>query len=284
MNVGIILASYDSGHYHGGFGQGPDAIIAGGLADELALHGHEATVKDIGEVVGAAEQAREISAGFAVCNAVAGEVADVVRSGRFPVVLAGNCLTAAGAVAGEKADSVAWFDQHADLNTPETTLTGFLDGMALSTLLGLCWRPLAAAIPDFRAIEPIRAMLIGARSIDPAERTLLAQQPVINVQCSEAAGKAARLLEAGAARTHLHIDLDVIDPDELQVNRYAESGGPSPDKLCETVLGLARLLPVVGVTLTAYDPIVDPSGDVPPVVGRLLVNLLGALEGRTAIQ
>jgi arginase len=275
MKVTIILASYDSGNYHGGCGQGPDAIISGGLVDELALHGHEATVEDI-EKVGD-EQTREISTGFAVCNAVAEKVAAARKDGRFPVVLAGNCLTTAGAIAGEKADSVAWFDQHADINTPETSTSGFLDGMALATLLGLCWRPLANAIPDFAALKPWRAMLVGARDLDPAEKRLLDDQPVIRAKCAEAAGKAAKLVEAGAKRTHLHIDLDVIDPDELQVNRYASAGGPSPEALEEAVCNLVKALPVTGVTLSAYDPIVDPSGEVPPVVGKLLVGLLGEI-------
>jgi arginase len=276
MKVSLILASYDSGAYHGGCGQGPDAIVSGGLADELALHGHEATVEDIGEV--GEGPGREISTGFAVCDAVAGKVAEAREAGRFPVVLAGNCLTAAGAVAGEEADSVVWFDQHGDLNTPETSTSGFLDGMALATLLGLCWRPLADAIPGFRAVETGRAILVGGRALDPAEERLLKERSLTRVQCSEAAGKAGGLVEAGATRTHLHIDLDVIDPDALQVNRYAEPGGPSPDELRKAVRTLAGKLPVAGVTLTAYDPMVDPSGDVPPVVGKLLVGLLGEIE------
>ncbi|TIW70842.1 MAG: arginase family protein, partial [Mesorhizobium sp.] len=44
MKVSIILASYDSGHYHGGCGQGPDALMAGGLADALKLAGHDIDV------------------------------------------------------------------------------------------------------------------------------------------------------------------------------------------------------------------------------------------------
>ena len=280
MKVTIILASYDSGHYHGGCGQGPDAIIAGGLVDELALHGHEATVEDIEKVTEDDEQAREVSTGFAVCDAVAGHVAGAIGLGRFPIVLAGNCLTTAGAVAGEKADSVVWFDQHADLNTPETSTSGFLDGMAVATLLGRCWRPLAGAIPGFAPIEPQRAMLVGVRDVDPAEEGLLKEQSILSVQCSEAAGKAASLMEAGALRTHLHIDLDVHDPEVLQVNRYAAPGGPSPDQLRKAVIGAADALPIVGVTLSAYDPIVDPSGEVPPVVGKLLIELLDTLEKR----
>ena len=41
MKVSIILAPYDSGHYHGGMGQGPDALISGGLIEALTLAGHD---------------------------------------------------------------------------------------------------------------------------------------------------------------------------------------------------------------------------------------------------
>ena len=96
------------------------------------------------------------------------------------------------------------------------------------TLLGQCWRPLANAIPGFAALKPWRAMLVGARDLDPAEKRLLEDQPVIRATCAEAAARSAKLVEAGGRRTHLHVDLDVIDPDDLQVNRYATAGGPSP--------------------------------------------------------
>ncbi|TIT54008.1 MAG: arginase family protein, partial [Mesorhizobium sp.] len=45
MKLSIILAPYDSGLYHAGCGQGPDAIIAGGLVDELTFRGHDVVVE-----------------------------------------------------------------------------------------------------------------------------------------------------------------------------------------------------------------------------------------------
>jgi arginase len=276
MKLTIILAPYDSGLYHAGCGQGPDAIIAGGLVDELALRGHDVVVEDIGEVGDA--QRREIATGFAVCRAVATKV-DLARDDeRFPIVLTGNCLTAAGAVAGDAADSIIWIDQHGDLNTPETSAYGFLDGMALATALGLCWRPMAATIPGFQAIDSSRCMLVDARDLDPDEKRLLDTLPVIRTQCADALDSVGKLKAAGAVRAHLHLDLDVHDPDLLQVNRYAQPGGPSPDQLRQLVCGLARAIPIAGVTLSAYDPAFDAKGEVPPVVGQLLGDFLAALE------
>jgi arginase len=278
MKVSIILASYDSGHYHGGMGQGPDALIAGGLVDALKLAGHDVAVEDIGKVGG--EQEREIATGFAVCNAVSGMVRIARDGGRFPIVLAGNCLTSAGVVAGEDADSIIWADQHGDLNTPETSLQGFLDGMALATVLGLCWRPIAAAIPGFHAVDPSRCVLINARDLDPAEIELLETLPIIRTECPDVAKAAERLKAAGAGRTHMHLDLDVHDPDELQANRYAHSGGPRPEQVRQAACGMAGLLPIVGITVSAYDPAFDAQADVPPLVGQLLTDLLATVESR----
>ncbi|TPK33875.1 arginase family protein [Mesorhizobium sp. B2-5-4] len=278
MKVSLILASYDSGHYHGGMGQGPDALISGGLVDALTLAGHDVTVEDIGRV--GADQEREIATGFAVCNAVSGEVRIARDRGRFPIVLAGNCLTSAGAVAGEGADAIIWADQHGDLNTPETSVYGFLDGMALSTVLGLCWRPMAAAIPGFRPIDPARCVLVNARDLDPAEEKLLETLPVIRTECPGVAQATERLKAAGANSVHMHLDLDVHDPKALQANRYVTPGGPNPEQMRDAVCAMALAVPVIGITVSAYDPAFDAQADVPPLVGQLLNDLLATIEGR----
>ncbi|MBZ9680968.1 MULTISPECIES: arginase family protein [unclassified Mesorhizobium] len=278
MKVSLILASYDSGHYHGGMGQGPDALISGGLVDALTLAGHDVTVEDIGRVGDGQE--REIATGFAVCNAVSGEVRMARDRGRFPIVLAGNCLTSAGAVAGEGADAIIWADQHGDLNTPETSVYGFLDGMALSTVLGLCWRPMAAAIPGFRPIDPARCVLLNARDLDPAEENLLETLPVIRTECPGVAQATEKLKAAGANSVHMHLDLDVHDPKALQANRYVTAGGPNPEQLRDAACAMALAVPVVGITVSAYDPAFDAQADVPPLVGQLLNDLLATIEGR----
>jgi arginase len=276
MKLTLISAPYDSGHYRSGCGLGPDALLAGGLADELASRGHVVEVQDIGRV--SDEQGREIATGFAVCRAVAPLVRAARDAGRFPIVFAGNCLTASGAVAGEGADSLVWFDQHGDLNTPETSAHGFLDGMALAALLGMCWRPMTSAIPGFQPIEPARCLLVDARDLDPDEEALLGRSPIVRVSCTQAPERARELRAAGTTRTHLHLDLDVHDPSALRVNRYASPGGPSPDELRRVVCEIANVLPFSGLTVTAYDPAVDQDAEVPTAVRRLLVDFLAALE------
>jgi arginase len=276
MKLSLILAPYDSGYRNAGCGQGPDAIVTGGLVEELTLHGHDVVTQDIGEV--GATPGREIATGFAVATAVAQKAGEAVKDGRFPIVLAGNCLTTVGAIAGEGADSVVWADQHGDLNTPETTTSGFLDGMALSAALGQCWQAMAEAVPGFAAVDPSRCLLVDARDLDAAEKEILARLSILREPCTDAPALAEKLTANGVLRTHLHLDLDVLDPDVLQANRYTWPGGPDPDRLQQAMTALAGQLPIVGVTVSAYDPAYDPQGDVPPVVGRLLVGVLETLE------
>src|SRR5439155_26231921 len=102
------------------------------------------------------------------------EVRHAVRAGAFPIALSGNCGSAIGAIAGVgEGTGVAWFDGHGDFNTPETTVSGFLDGMALAIATGRCFRPLARSVPGFVPVAGHDAFLVGARDLDPEERTAL---------------------------------------------------------------------------------------------------------------
>ncbi len=275
MNITVILAPYDSGHYRSGFGSGPDAILAAGLVEALTAEGHDIAVEDIGKVGDAQE--REIATTFAVCRAVAAKVKAARDNARFPIVLAGNCFTANGSIAGEAADSIVWFDQHGDINTPETSEFGFLDGMSLATVLGLCWQPMAALISGFQAIAPKNCILVDARDLDASEKDLLARLPVMHTPCSEVTENAKRLAVSGVTRTHLHLDLDVHDPLSLTVNRYATPGGPDVELVRKSVCNLASILPISGMTISAYDPAFDTNRNVPAVVKELLIKLLPAL-------
>jgi arginase len=108
----------------------------------------------------------EVGTSFAVARRIAESVRQAVSSGAFPLVLAGNCLSCVGTLGGLGAPSPAiiWLDAHGDFNTPETTVSGFLDGMALATAVGRCWGKLAATIPGFCPVPEKQVVLVGARA------------------------------------------------------------------------------------------------------------------------
>jgi arginase len=167
-------------------------------------------------------------AGWARLGLIYGAVADAVGhaagAGGRPMVLSGDCTTAIGTVAGlQRAGldpAVIWLDAHGDLQTMETTASGYLGGMPLRILVG--YRPeLVADAVGLRAVPEERAVLVGARDLDPPEVDYLATAAL---RCREVADLSEEDLPDGPI--YLHVDADVVDGAELPGLRFAATGGP----------------------------------------------------------
>src|SRR3954469_5271522 len=171
-DVRITCVPYDSGFLRWRMGGGPD-VLAGALIAALDAVGVSAEADTI---TLPNEHTPEIAAAFALITRIARRVRRAAEAGEFPIVLAGNCNSAVGTLAGlstRAAPSVAWFDAHADFHTPETTSSGFFDGMALSMVVGECFRELCASIEGYRATPSNLVALCGARATDESERPAL---------------------------------------------------------------------------------------------------------------
>jgi arginase family enzyme len=97
-----------------------------------------------------------------------GQVDDALAAGNFPLLISGDCsiaLTTLAALHRHRPDArVLWLDTHADFNTPETTTSDFLGGMALAGACGLWDAGLAEPFPADRVV------LAGVGDLDPPER------------------------------------------------------------------------------------------------------------------
>ncbi|MEP6692479.1 MAG: arginase family protein, partial [Gemmatimonadaceae bacterium] len=212
----------------------------------------------------------EIATSFALANALADRVRNAIAQSRFPIVLAGNCGTSLGTVAGlgDEPVAVIWLDAHGDFNTTDSTTSGFLDGMALATLTGRAWTGMAAGVAGHRAVAERRVALVGGRALDDAETAMLEHSQIALV-------RAERLLRLGAAaalvpvldrirehagRVYLHIDLDVLDPREAHVNSFAEGGGVPLAMVREVIAVVAQRFEIVAAAMTAFDPQCDDDG------------------------
>lgn len=211
----------------------------------------------------------EIAATFDVIRQVRTAVRDTLDAGRFPLVLAGNCHSAVGAVAALEGEvGIVWLDAHADFHTPDTTTTGFFDGMPLAMIAGEGWAELRGTIEGLRPVPEERIVLVGARDLEPTEEGRLAASGI--VRADYASLEAA--LDGLASRTdavYLHVDLDVLDPSEGRANGWAVDGGLTADELETAVEAVLARFAVPVATLSAYDPTEDPEGRIPAVAVRL---------------
>jgi arginase len=257
--VDLLLVPYDSAQRSVRMGAGPEALLAAGLDERIRSHGHDVRVRIIEPPSDSWRS--EIRTAFDLAEAVANAVRTAREEGRFALILAGNCGVAWGAVAGIGAGAqVVWADAHGDFNTPETTTSGFLDGMGLATLTGRCWSAMAAEIPGFVAVRDENVWLVGARDLQAAEVEALARSGVHQVAASDVHGNGARELSAqmdSRAPLYLHIDLDVLDPAEGRANAFAAGGGVPLQPLIEFCTGLRAVKEPSVVTFASYDPAAD---------------------------
>jgi arginase len=263
MRTQIIQVPYDSGYKNYRMGRGPGHIVRRLKAemnfpvDALGADGVE--VQD--------RFALEVGTSFAVARELAEKVRDATGRGDFPLVLAGNCISCIGTLAGlgDPPPAIIWLDAHGDFNTPETTISGFLDGMALATAVGRCWCKLAATVPGFRPAPETQVVLLGARDFDVDERALLDRSAVslIDAQRIRKDGLRAALepllskIQTHTDRAYLHIDLDVLDPAEARVNHFAPTGGLTLAELLEIVSLVREHFALAATAITAYDPEYD---------------------------
>jgi arginase len=171
MQTHLIVVPYDSAVRGWRMGTGPERLLDAGLVDDLRAAGHQVRIEYI---EADSNPPTEIRTAFDLNRALAGRVRDAREADALPVVLAGNCMTAVGTLAGlGGTPAVLWFDAHGDFNTPETTASGFLDGMALAMLTGRCWANLVRTVHGFQPVPERDVVLLGARELDAGERLLL---------------------------------------------------------------------------------------------------------------
>jgi arginase len=184
--------------------------------------------------------------------AVARAVTRSRAGGARPMVVSGDCLTALGTVAGLQAAgddlAIVWLDAHGDVQTLETTSSGYLGGLPLRLLAG--YRPeLIASRLGLKPVPEDRIVLVGARDLDPPEAAYLDQARIRRRQVADLA-----VADLPDGPLYVHVDLDVIDAAQLPGLRYPAPAGPDAGQVADAVgmlLGTG-LVAAVGIACTWF--------------------------------
>jgi arginase len=273
--IALITVPYDSGRRARRMGGGPLRLLEAGAIRRLEGTGH--SVRHV--PIELNEQFwTEIGAARRLQQLVAAEVREAMSRGERSIVLSGNCNSSVGTVAGVGARDigVVWLDAHPDLETPETTPSGFYDGQALSTLTGRCWRQITSTVPNFSPVPSDRVLVVGGREASDAERDALESFEWMreDMLSSDAA------LDRFASRVrkvYLHIDLDVHGAESIRANEYASAGGPTPAEVRAFVRHVAGRFEILAAALTAFDPVADVDGHAADAALELLDLVAAAL-------
>jgi arginase len=261
-------------------GRGPVHLLESGLAESLRAPRNDVEIVTLRlpEIFHAEGEALVELQKLTVAS-----VRDALERNRRPLILSGNCGPAAmSAVSalGAANTGVIWFDAHADFNTPETSTSGFLDGMSLAILCGRCWPSLAERFIGFEPVPETNIILIGARDLDLPEAAALNATAIRQISNTkmELLGAAVDELSQRVENFYVHLDVDVLDEAEGRANSYASSGGLSADDLYAALklLHTSGRIRVAGIT--SYDPVCDPEGRVSAIVGNAAKILAGSVS------
>jgi arginase len=229
--VTIVGAPLDLGQGRRGVDMGPSAIRYAGLEERLTSFG--CTVVDRGNIAAPEPEAlavqdermRFLPEILDACARLGELVREVVASESLPLVLGGDHSIAIGTLAGLRAATgepggVVWIDAHGDLNTPSSSPSGNVHGMPLAVALGLAGDDFAHPALELPAVGSERVVLVGVRSLDPDERSVIKQRAIRVITMTEIdrIGIERAMQEAidrvsGAGFVHVSLDLDALDPE-----------------------------------------------------------------------
>lgn len=202
-------------------------------------------------------------------------IREVVREGwqENTVLVGGDCSVTPFALSALDTDDVAvlWCDAHPDLHEPASSPSGAFSGMALRAVLGE-GEPRLALSPG---IPRERVVIVGARSVDDAERDEFSRVRALSAQeASDAEAVVAALRETGARRVWVHIDVDVLDPAEFEGVSDAAPFGIAAAALVETIRRVREEMPLAGATIAGFAP--RSPADAVQDMGTIL-RLIGAV-------
>lgn len=222
-----------------GLARGADALVERGLPGDLAAAGAPVVQRARPRLHGDQISGDPIDNLGRLNGLIAGDVANALATGAFPVLAGGTCNHLIGMLAGmqqaygvDARIGLLWLDAHGDFNTPRTTRSGMLGGMPVAVAAGLCharWRELAG----MRVTLPTdRIVMVDVRSLDPDEKTLVTATDVRIARFGSHGDTcqvvtAVQRLADQVDHIYLHVDSDVLDASFQPNHPSVESDGPS---------------------------------------------------------
>lgn len=192
-----------------------------------------------------------------------------------PIVLARNCNSCIGTLAGLSRENlgIVWFDAHGDFNTPETSITGTLEGMSLAIATGACHHDLRVRIGLTRPIPEANVLVTATRDLDPKESIRLKESAATVIPLTGLRA-AIDTLAARVAAVYLHLDIDVLDPDISPGVSFSTPGGIAPEDLHTAIRFVGARIPIAAAAIANFNPERDREDRTVRIVERLIAVLV----------
>lgn len=167
--------------------------------------------------------------------------------------------------------AVVYFDAHPDIHSPETSDSKAFHGMVVRSVLG---DGPAELLPE--APLPLSQLILaGTRAADAAEQQYLDATGIAVLPHPTPHALVSAVEATGASSVYLHIDLDVLDPAEVEGIGFPEPFGMTAAGLIECVDAVLDRFGLHGAGIMEFAPASpqDAVTDLP-----VILRLIGALS------
>jgi arginase len=291
--LSIIGMPMDLGQMRRGVDMGPSAIRYAGINERLSKLFDD--VHDQGDIaIGRPEvevdpesNLRNLHLIAEKTQSLAEAVDKAIEANTFPLVLGGDHSIAIGTLAGVskhyKNLGVIWYDAHGDLNTAETSPTGNIHGMPLAVSLGL-GHPLLTNVGGYSPkVKPENIVIIGARSLDEGERSLIKEKgikvytmhEIDRIGMTKVMEESIAYLKERTDGVHLSLDLDGLDPHDAPGVGTPVIGGISYRESHLAMEMLAESQLITSAEFVEVNPILDDKNKTATVAVALMGSLFG---------
>ncbi|KSU77336.1 MULTISPECIES: arginase [Fictibacillus] len=293
-DITLIGVPMDLGQTRRGVDMGPSAIRYAGIVERLK--DIEYNVLDFGDIEiarpGTIEETIEtnlknLEEVASASENLAQAVSNVIQENRFPLVLGGDHSIAIGTLAGISNHyenlGVIWYDAHGDLNTADTSPSGNIHGMPLAASLGIGHESLTRIGGYEQKVKPENIVIIGARSLDEGEKTLIKERgikvytmhEIDRIGMTKVMEETIEYLSAKTDGVHLSLDLDGLDPQDAPGVGTPVLGGISYRESHLAMEMLAESQLITSAEFVEVNPILDERNKTATVAVALMGSLFG---------
>lgn len=217
---------------------------------------------------------------------------DKIKEEYFPIMIGGDHSAAiASALASAKVNidvGIIWIDAHTDYNTFETTVTGNIHGLPLAAINGYKNSELRY-YHNGKVIQPSRTVIIGARSIDDAEKdnvrysgvTVFTTQDIKEKGIEAVMDEAFKIAGYKTKGIHISYDLDIIDPDVAPGVSVPEFDGINEEEAMQiNEYIINHMQSVLSYDLVEFNPLRDVDRKTEQIALNLLAQVIRAAENK----
>ena len=251
IKVDVIKNPYGGSRNVPELSTNPDYIHAAGLERLIEEWGGE-LIRPVQDIRLKPEQEKQYGEWHRMALANA-NFAETVREGLQPglvtIGLEANCNDLLGMLSGLKYDAdgntrkvgLVFYDSHGDFNIPETTLSGMLGGMPVAIAAGHALHNLRRTTGLVEPLPMDHIMWGGVRDLDPLEAERFREYEVRQVSVDDIRNISENFRRQFAALAqevdviYVHVDMDVLEPDEVPGHGLAVPDGPSSEALAAAI-------------------------------------------------